>query len=280
VPGQFDNTTRYLLQAYPADWLAFLGLAPAGTVAVVDSNLSTVSAEADKVVRVEGVTPWIAHLEFQTSYDPTMGRRLVRYNAMLHLQHELPVVSVLVLLRPEADGRAIGGTYRVALPGSDPYLTFTYAVRRIWREPARELLNGALGTLPLAPLGAIRRAALPDLLRAIDRRFAVEAPTAEADRLRVVTYTLLGLRFEPDLINQLMPGLQHMRDSATYQAILDEGRAEGEQRLLLRVGIARFGPPDDATRSRIGAITDTDALDRLTDRILTVSSWDELLADK
>jgi hypothetical protein len=202
------------------------------------------------------------------------------------------VASVLVLLRPTAQGPATNGVYRVAVPGSQPHLIFRYTMRRIWREPATDLLSGALGTLPLAPLGAVRRADLPDLLRAVDRRFAEEAPAAEAARLRVVTYTLLGLRYPATLVDQIMPGLRSMRDSSTYMAIIEEGlaqgraqgraegRAEGERRLLLLFGEARFGPPDDPARSRLEAISDIDVLERLARRLMTVSSWSELLADQ
>lgn len=158
MPGQFDTTTTYLVEKYPTDWLSFLNLSSSASVAVINANLLAVSAEVDKVVRVDDSQPWIAHPEFQTSYDPTMGRRLVRYSAMLHLQHEIPVASVLVVLRPEADGRRINGEYHVSLPDSNPYLTFTYTVWRLWRQPARELPDGPLGILPLAPLGATRRA--------------------------------------------------------------------------------------------------------------------------
>jgi len=287
MPGEFDSTTRYLVSQYPADWLAFLGLSAPGQVSVVDANLSTVSAEADKAVRIEGERPRIAHIEFQSSYDPTMGQRMLRYNAMLHVEYSLPVASMLVLLRRSAGGPAITGRYAVSLEGESPYVTFTYGVRRIWQEPAADFLIGALGTLPLAPLAASTRAKLPGLLQQMDERFADEAPLAEAAKLRVVTYTLLGLRFRPEIVDQLMPGLHAMRDSLTYQAIIAEGRAEGlsqgvsqgEQRLILRMGSARFGAPDGLTRSRIEAITSTDTLERLGERILTVSSWNELLAD-
>jgi hypothetical protein len=142
-----------------------------------------VSAEVDNVVRIGGGSPWLLHVEFQSRYDETIGRRLLRYNAMLHLQYDEPVATILVLLRPSADGRAVTGEYRLALPGGQPYLTFGYSVRRIWEEAAEDLLGGSLGTLPLAPLTAISPADLPSVLRAIGDRFANEAPVAEAARL-------------------------------------------------------------------------------------------------
>jgi len=281
VPGPFDTTTRYLVQTYPDDWIAFLGLTSLGPIEVIDANLSVVSAEADKVVRVGDATPWLAHVEFQSSYDPTIGQRLVRYNTMLHLQHRVAVASVLVLLRPSADGAGIDGAYRAALPGADPYLTFGYEVRRIWQEPAGAFLDGALGTLPLMPLGAVGRAELPSVLRAMERRFEHEATVAEAARLRVVTYTLLGLRYRRDDVDQLMPGLENMRESSTYQAILDEGRVEGRveeaRALLIHLGTRRFGPPDARTRGTLELVCDPDRLDGWCKRLLDVSGWDELL---
>jgi hypothetical protein len=72
-----------------------------------------------------------------------------------------------------------------------------------------------------------------------------------------------------------------MRESDTYQAILDEGRAEGRvqgaQRALLHFGRKKLGEPDEATRDALLGITDLDRLDRLTDRLLEVSTWQELL---
>jgi predicted transposase YdaD len=289
VPGPFDTTLRHLIQAYPDDWISFLGLAEPGKVDVIDANVSTVTAEVDKVMGVGGATPWLVHLEFQSSYDPTMGQRLVRYNAMLHVQHQLPVETVLVLLRASADGLSLSGEYRVVIPGRSPYLTFTYNVRRIWQEPATELLAGALGTLPLAPLGDVTPDALPRLLRVMDDRYAHEATVAEAAHLRVVTYTLLGLRYPPAIADQLMPGIRNMRDSATYMAIVEEGlvrgRAEGRvegrveeaRELLVELGTRRFGPPNARTSAALAAIGDHERLHALVARLFDAAGWDDLL---
>lgn len=161
MPGTYDATAKYLVETYPKDWLAFLGLPTSGTVTVINADLSTVTAE-------------------------------------------------------------------------------------------------------------------------------LETAPAEADHLRVVTYNLLGLRFPPAVVDQMMPGIRNMRDSLTYQAILEEGRAEGreegqvrgEQRLLMRLGTARLGQPDALTRSQLESITDIAEIERLGERMLTVSSWSELLADQ
>ena len=288
MPGSYDATTKYLVETYPQDWLAYVGFSPVGRVSVLDADLSTVTAAVDKVLRIEDPEPAIVHLEFQTTYDRAIGRRLNRYNGMLHHDEEVPVFSVLVLLRPSADGPAASGLHQMSLPGRPPHLHFEYGVRRVWEEPVSDLLAGPLGTLPMAPLGAADLPALPSVLRTMEQRFTREIAPGEADQLRVVTYTLLGLRFPPTVVDRMMPGIRSMRDSLTYQAILEEGRVEGRaegrvdeaRELLLELGTGRFGPPDGGTHATLRAIADRAQLHALAARLLTVASWHELLAGR
>jgi hypothetical protein len=60
-----------LFELEPAAWLAFLGIPVPDPhqVKVIDSNLSTVTAEADKVVWVGGADPLIVHTEFLSGRD-------------------------------------------------------------------------------------------------------------------------------------------------------------------------------------------------------------------
>jgi hypothetical protein len=172
--------------------------------------------------------------------------------------------------------------YRIATVDQEEYLSFRYTVQRIWQMPPTDLLRGSLGTLPLAPLGAVRQSALPGLLRTLDRRFTDEAPRPEADRLRIVTYTLLGLHYPRDIADQLMPGIRIMRDSVTYQGIVDEGRVEGRtqeaREVLIEFGTHRLGAPDARTQAELAAIDDHARLRALAARLFDVTTWDEFLA--
>ena len=87
-----------------------------------------------------------------------------------------------------------------------------------------------------------------------------------------------------------------MKESSTYQAILVEGRNEGltegltegrakgraeeARRILLRIGRKSLGQPDAATLASIEAIQDVERLEELTERLLEVASWPELLAPR
>src|SRR5207302_1828302 len=91
------------------------------------------------------------------------------------------------------------------------------------------------------------------------------------------------------LVHTSMPGIQTMRESVTYQAILAEGRAEGIVTGALRgivkgvchsllvLGTEKFGEPTAEIKTHLESIDDLYRLDQLLMRMLTAKSWEELL---
>lgn len=244
-------------------------------------------AVADKVLRVDGPSPWLAHLELQASRDRLLPVRLLQYHALLLHRHELPVASTVVLLRPEASGRELTGHFDQAGPAGpagDITLQFRYSLMRIWERPAEELLTGGLGIAPLAPLAAITPAQLPEVLERLDERFTHDAPSpAAVDDLWAATLLLMGVRYHADVIRGLSERVQRMRESVTYQMIVEEGIERGEvlgmREMLVEQGIARFGQPGADQAATLDQINDVTVLRRLGRAILTADSWDALLAD-
>src|SRR4051794_8685749 len=204
----YDVSTRSLVEDYPETWLAYLGIVPDGPVSVLDANLSTVSAEADKVIRIDGPVPLLVHLEMQTSADPTLARRLLRYNAMIDLTHDARVRSVLILLRPQADRADLTGVLDLRRPDGRPIVTFHYDVVRVWRRPVEDVLAGDVVILPLAPLADVPENQVPEVLRAVDDRLSREAPPALATRIRETALVLAGMRLDEPLIDALRRRLQ------------------------------------------------------------------------
>ena len=70
-----------------------------------------------------------------------------------------------------------------------------------------------------------------------------------------------------------------MHESTTYRRIINDGRLEEAQRLLLLQGTKRFREPDAATVAALRAIRDIDLLEVIGARILDpdIQDWDELL---
>src|SRR5436190_983862 len=171
----YDVTTRRLFERDPRAWLALAGFPTTSPLAPLDPLLPTVSAAADKVVRVEEEPPWLCHLELQASYERSLPWRLLRYNALLCARDELPVESVLILLRPEADGPTLGGRLDGRRPGRTTGLLLEYNVVRVWEQPVEAVLEGGLATLPLAPLAAVESSALPTVVQQMAARLEAEA---------------------------------------------------------------------------------------------------------
>src|SRR5262249_26483264 len=148
-------------------------------------------------------------------------------------------------------------------------LRFRYRVIRAWEQPVEAVLEGGLGTLPMAPLAAIEPTELGPVLRRIQERLGREAPPPEADQLRAATRLLMGLRFPREVIEEAMNVMPiYLEDSSTYQLILERGLQQGLQQgvergraiearsALLRVGQRRFGVPDEGIRRAIEAVDD------------------------
>lgn len=283
----FDATTKHLVEAEPEAWLRYLGFPPTGPAEVVSPDLATVTAEADHVLRVDAPEPWLAQIEFQSSYDRSLAQRLLRYSVLLQGRYDVPVRSIVVLLRTEADGPEMAGEIEHRLPDeAEAYLRYRYRIVRAWRQPVDGVLAGGLATLPMAPLADVTPERLPAVIRRMDERLRREATPQQAGTLWTATYVLMGLRYPAELARRLVEGVARMRESATYQAILIEGREEGRQegradearRLLLLQGRRRFGPPDAGTVAALDAITEIEQLEALGVRLLDVGSWEELLA--
>jgi hypothetical protein len=63
-----------------------------------------------------------------------------------------------------------------------------------------------------------------------------------------------------------------------YPYLMNRGRVAGVRSVIKRLGHQRFGPPDDATSVALHAIDDAAHLEQLSERLLSVASWEELLA--
>lgn len=207
----FDALTRSLLESHPADWLTLLGLIHGEPASVVNSDVSTVTAEADKVIRVDGPEPWLVHIELQTSFDGTLPRRLLRYNTLLNVRHDLPVHTVAVLLRPGADGPGLDGILRQRSPDGRCSLEFRYHVVRAWEPTTEAVLAGGPGVLPLAPITVATPEDVPPIIEELKQHYDPAGATREAADFWVFTALMAGLRYEWDLLEDWFRGITAMR---------------------------------------------------------------------
>ena len=195
--------------------------------------------------------------------------------------------SYLILLRPEADHPGIDGIVKhIDEDDGSTILQFYYKVIRVWQLKAEDLIESGLGVMPLAFIADIDRAKLPRLVRRAQMRLAREARPGTIGEIWTSIDILMGLKYERPFVDELLKGVRAMKESVTYQGILEEGEARGKaigevrgrRDLLLKLGTKHFGKPDRKTRTALESIDSKDKLDDLVERSMNVSSWDELLS--
>lgn len=282
--ARYDATTKHLVESAPLDWVALAGFANVQTATVIDADVSTVTAQADKVILIQDDAPWMIHIEFQSSYEKGIGLRQCRYNVLLEYRHQHPVLSVLVLLNSDADGPGITGKLRRTLPDGTCYDEFQYHVIRVWELPVEKVLSGGLGTLPLAPLSGVPESQLPSIIERMKFRVDREISSKPDQReFWESTSILLGMRLPNIRVTSLIQGLVNMRESSVIQAFLEEGERSGElkgaRKVLLGIGEDLFGLPDAATRQQIESLTDADQIAQLARHAHQAASWATLLAE-
>jgi len=119
----YDATTKFLVDTSPIDWLHFFGI-PGDRAEVIDADLSTVTTDADRVIRFYA-PDGILHTEFESGHSAYLApERLLSYSVLLSYAYGVPVTSALILLRKEADSPRLNGTFVYRRPGGTrPYLT-------------------------------------------------------------------------------------------------------------------------------------------------------------
>jgi predicted transposase YdaD len=284
----FDPVLKGLVDVQPRWWPVVLNQ-PTGPTEVVDADIATVSGAADKVLRVGADPPYLLHLEFVAGHDVVaLLPKLHVRNGLLGERHDLRVRSAVVLLHPGTDSPQVTGVYQESFPDEEPYLTFRYKVLRVWELDPKRLLKGGLPLLALAPISAVTEADLQGIIQDMAGRLSGRRARKRAPAVWAAAYILFGLRHSPALAEQLFRGVLSMKESSTYQAILEEGRLEGrtegavtEARKLLRLfGDSRFGPPDAPTATAIERIPDLAQLEELCQRLGAARSWQELLGQR
>ncbi|MGV3720687.1 MAG: hypothetical protein ACO1SX_07230 [Actinomycetota bacterium] len=210
------------------------------------------------------------------------------YNGLHHRRRLLPVHTVMVVLRPEADHSSLTGEYRVVPPLGGKSHALEYQVLRAWTLELEEVLRGSLATLPLAPLTDAASTRFPEVMQRMESRLIAEASPEERKDLWTDTFVLLGLRYPRQSVAQLFRGIPAMRESDTYQAIIEEGmergiekgiekgRLEGALSALLVVGAPRFGEPDAATLQRLQSETSLVQVEEWLRHVTRVEAWTDL----
>ncbi len=289
MPKPYDAVTKFLFDNFLADWLEFSTRRASGRVEIIDADLATVTADADKVVRVEDSQPWLFHVELQASRDDRLGERLHWYNALLEYKHQLSVHTQLILLRREADSPACQGVFERCFHGESPYRWFRYEVTRIWQLSSKTLSEGSWGLFPLAPLCDDAVGKLEPLIDRMGERIRREVQDRnQQGSLWTATEVLMGLRYEPAVVEPLMQRVMTMEESATYQAIVRrgvnqgvlEGKIQTLREVIEEVAAEKFGTLPPEFNRRLATIQDPELLRKIRRKVSGAETWQAILGSE
>ena len=282
MPKPFDATLKDMGEENPAAFVEEFDGPPQLPVTTLNVDLSTVTTAADLVFGLGEPLQEVIHMECQASAKADLPADLHAYNSLLFRRYQVPIHTIVLLLRPEAAHGNLTGILEYAARPERGGSTFRYEVLPLWKRPVEHFLNGPLGLVPLAVLARLPEdvsleQGLAGIIQRLCERLQQEAPPEKFGTLLTSAFVLTGLRIKRQRAWTLFRGVQGMHESDTYLAILDEGALKHTRQLVLRVGQKKFGPASDDVVTAVNGIEDLERLDRLQERILDVSSWQELL---
>ncbi|WP_426734649.1 hypothetical protein [Myxococcus faecalis] len=267
----FDLVLRGLVQRHPAQLLFLLfGEEAPRFVRAADSSLPQSERRADAVLVVESDSERFAvEVELQAQVDPDLARRLLDYTVRVHLRENLPVLPVVILVVPEAEG--IRPPYVIRCRGR-PRLTLDFLVVRLWEvDFSQPALQAAT---PLLPLSVLDARAGPERATWAEARIrqATDLSAREQMDLLVVLGTLTSRRFGSEQLTSSLRNI--MMDSPFWDEQRALVRAREKARTLLTFARLRELTLPPEAEERLAAKGEA-ALEQLL--ILAFSHPDEAL---
>ena len=268
---EFDTVSKHLIHAYPHDFARFaLQHDDLEVLDVIDTEQPTVEAHrADSLIRVcVAGEEALVHHEFQTTdSDPPMPYRMVGYIGRGIQQHRLPILSLVIYLRPDA-GRTDPGYYLQEQHGFR--ILVQYKVIRLIEIDGQRILDaGSAGLLPFAPLMQ-PPAGVDDeawLRQCVNRAQAVPMDEALKVSYLVDLAILSGLVYKSETIRTIIAE-ETMYESSIVQYFTEKGIEQGSRERavedLLDVLEIRFAAgAADPLAARIRSIEDLQRLKQL-----------------
>jgi hypothetical protein len=145
---------------------------------------------------------------------------------------------------------------------------------RLWRIPAVRILR--LESAQLLPWVPLLRASTEEMEEAMRRLDAVDE-----NALRTRLFLLGGLRYGSkeaflQRLDQMIISEEILKESSTYQYLIEKGRVAGRREDLVKLLTRRFGPLSTATQRKLDAAP-IEKLDRWFDRALDAASLKDAL---
>ncbi len=284
MPKPYDDAMKRLVGGNPQDLVSWiLPGAQYGQQLPFELSVENIYADGLLQVSLDG-KEFLAHFEFQSSYDRHIGERLLEYNVLASRQYDyLPVYSCVIYLKNQSDV-PISPLIR-GLPNGEEVVRFHYRSIELGKIIAGELLQtGLVGLLPLLPLtkDGARREVVEEMITGLI--------SAEKSESLWIGYALASRVLKDDLkwLKRRFAMLEDiLRDTPVYQEVLAEGEEKGlekgikegelraQRQTLLDIVQERFPAIARLAKRQADAIEDPEVLRHLTVKISIVKTAQE-----
>jgi len=273
----YDRLIKAGLRDHYADFVTWLIEEHPVEVSILDTHLVTTAERiADKLLEVhfKGRPGLLLHLEFQIQGDREMPKRMVQYAAlMLDLlsqpeHRDKNFLSVVVYLDRKTFTEDPGFFIRELFPGM-PFRYF-YRVVKLWElDPEPILSMEAPGIWPFVPL---MRGDPMDLLQKTKGKILHTPDTMVSQEGKQQLLSILGglaWRVIKDwrFLQGLFAELRNMDDNKFLNALIEDHLQRKGARVarkgILQILERRFGETGQQIQSRLVAIEDLEALEKL-----------------
>jgi hypothetical protein len=136
-PERYDVTAKELVWQDPATFLRSVGINLRIRVDILDSDNTTMTTARDMVLQVD--EEYIVTVEIQCRYDAGLERTLGYRQVALDHRYGLPVLTLVVLFRKEANLPTLTGIWERRLPDGAVVSRYNYRVVRLWGAGRRNV---------------------------------------------------------------------------------------------------------------------------------------------
>jgi predicted transposase/invertase (TIGR01784 family) len=229
----FDNLCKFLAETFSSDFASWLLGEPVTLTELSPSELSVEPIRADALILLQS-DQVVLHLEFQTQPKSEIPFRMADYR--LRVYRRFPnkhMNQVVIYLQKTTSDLVQQNTFSLERTYHE------FDIIRLWEQPTSVFLQYP-GLLPFAVLSQTNDRT--ETLRQVAQIISNINDQRTQSNIAASTFILAGLVLKKDTIQQLLRK-ELMQESVTYQALIDEGRAEGraEGIRLVAVNLLREG---------------------------------------
>jgi hypothetical protein len=275
----YDNALKALMGDHAAEVIP--EFIPEAAVVIEQNNeIKQENLRADLVYFVHYENELhVLNMELQTSSDSDMPARMLRYHVGLHLDYNLPVISVILYLFETSIPTS---PYR-EMSGQKEQLTFHYRVIALWKLEARVYVEKrAIAMYTFLPgMKGANVALLKEAIDGMKQRYTQKQLARHLTRFRTILHRSTMLtETDKQIVEDYMQSYDSLLDSDPYfQKRIAEKAAEqaakqateGEVRALQRVALEaveeQFPALLDQARERVVQVKQPDLLRLLVKQI-------------